>query len=149
MGSLYYLHHLRSCAVATSGSRFPQQSCSGGSTGSNDYSGGDGGGGWGDPIGALFWVGIFATMTGAALADAIRGAPPLPPAVSVKRSAEVREFVQWRCKARGRATDELGDGDHGHGREDTHPEQGIDWVSPSASTVAAAVVVGTGRAPGA
>ena len=67
MGSLYYLHHLRSCAVATSGSRFPQQSHSGGATAFNVYSGGGCEGGWGDTIGIPLGVDILATTTGVAL----------------------------------------------------------------------------------
>ena len=175
MGSLYYLHHLRSCAVSTSGPR------PGNGTGSSDHGGGDGGGGLGDPADALLWVSILATTTGVALVwagheifswvgshflldtfvrtqelavsvlgpgafalvhgpvgtfalvveavlnfvaslswasvveysyyfavccwylQATRGAPPFPPAASVKRPTLSREFVHWRTMARGRA----------------------------------------------
>ena len=71
----------------------------GGGTGSIDYSGGDGGGGWGDPIDALFWVSVLATMAGVALAEFIRGAPHLPPAASVELSAGSSHFARWRANA--------------------------------------------------
>ena len=100
MGSLYYLHHLRSCAVATSGPR------PGNGTGSSDHGGGDGGGGLGDPVDALLWVSIFATMAGVALAEFIRGAPPIPPAASVELSAGSSHFARWRANAHFNASRE-------------------------------------------